>query len=79
METKNEGSDSSCASTSYAVPPHLQLQMERVLRLARRLEKAESLLRRIYNGIHKEHWQEGESEREVCEAISCFLDESTSA
>jgi hypothetical protein len=35
-----------------------------------RLDKAEKLLRRAYNGMHKDHWAEGESETEVCKAIS---------
>jgi hypothetical protein len=54
-------------------PPHLVPDMEKIRRMADRLEKAESLLKRAYSGIHKEHWREGESESEVCQAILAFL------
>jgi hypothetical protein len=46
---------------------------------ALRLDKAHRLLQRAYDGMHKEHWQEGESEAEVCQAIRHFLDDSASA
>jgi hypothetical protein len=35
-----------------------------------RLDRAEKLLRRAYDGMHKDHWAEGESETEVCKAIN---------
>ena len=38
------------------------------------LVKAEDLLRRAYNGMHKDHWKEGESESEVCAAIWGYLE-----
>jgi hypothetical protein len=55
------------------VPRHLVPEMEKIQRMADRLQKAESLLKRAYNGMHKEHWREGESESEVCQAILAFL------
>lgn len=56
-----------------SIPEHLKLDMEKTLRLAKRLEAAEALLKRAYNGMHKEHWQEGESERECCDAIETYF------
>ena len=44
-----------------------------------RLRQAEALLKRAYNGMQKEHWAEGESEAQVCQAIRDFLDDSPSA
>lgn len=38
------------------------------------LSKSRDLLRRAYNGMHKESWAEGESEAEVCQAIIDFID-----
>ena len=58
-----------------AVPSHLQIDMEKVLRLAFRFATAQDLLRRAYDGMHKDHWAEGESKTEVCQAIRDFLDE----
>jgi len=40
-----------------------------------RLVKAETLLRRAYEGMHKDHWKEGESENEVCDAIWDYLEQ----
>jgi hypothetical protein len=39
-----------------------------------RLQHADSLVKRAYDGMHKEHWQEGESESEVCEGIRLYRD-----
>lgn len=55
------------------IPEHLKLDMEKTLRLAKRLEAAEALLKRAYDGMHKEHWQEGESEQECCDAIETYF------
>jgi len=35
-----------------------------------RLHKAETLLQAAYDGMHKEHWAEGETEAEVCKRIN---------
>ena len=39
-----------------------------------RLHKATILLKRAYDGMHKDHWAEGETESEVCDDIRHFLD-----
>lgn len=39
-----------------------------------RLHKATILLKRAYDGMHKDHWAEGETESEVCDDIHHFLD-----
>lgn len=59
---------------STSIPEHLRLDMEKTLRIAKRLEAAEALLKRAYDGMHKEHWQEGETERECCDAIRHYFD-----
>jgi hypothetical protein len=48
--------------------------LEKIGKLATRLQKAESLLKRAYDGMAKAHWQEGESEAEVCDAIRFYRD-----
>lgn len=58
-----------------AVPPHLVMNHTKVLHIAKRLQRAESLLNRVYDGVHKQHWAAGESEAEVCQAIRDFLDD----
>lgn len=37
---------------------------------ALRLQKAEALLKAAYDGMHKDHWEEGDSETVVCEKIN---------
>ena len=71
--------DGSAASDCYAVPPHLIIDVIKMKRIAMRLQRAEHLLRRAYAGMQKEHWAEGESEAQVCQAIRDFLDDSPSA
>lgn len=44
-----------------------------------KLDNAQRLLQRAYDGMQKEHWAEGESEAEVCQAIRHFLDDLRSA
>lgn len=48
--------------------------MEKIRDLECRLQHADSLLKRAYDGMHKEHWQEGESEADVCEGIRLYRD-----
>ena len=45
-------------------------------RLQEQFAKSRGLLRRAYDGMHKDHWAEGESETEVCQAIRDFLDDT---
>jgi hypothetical protein len=65
----NQFLDAMRGEFSTSIPEHLRLDMEKTLRMAKRLEAAEALLKRAYDGMHKEHWQEGESEQECCDAI----------
>ena len=55
-----------------AIPP--ELHDPTAPDLEGRLRQAEALLKRAYNGMAKAHWQEGESEAEVCEAIRHYRD-----
>lgn len=43
--------------------------------LESRLRQAEALLKRALDGMHRLHWQEGETEKEVCEAIRDYRDQ----
>lgn len=79
FQDMTEERDGSAVTDCYAVPPHLIMDVTKMQRLAKRLQRAESLLQRAYDGMQKEHWQEGESEAEVCQAIRHFLDDSPSA
>jgi uncharacterized circularly permuted ATP-grasp superfamily protein len=45
-------------------------------RLQEQLAKSRGLLRRAYDGMHKDHWANGESETEVCQAIRDFIDDT---
>ena len=38
-----------------------------------RLSKAQRLLKSSYDGMHKDHWAEGETEAEVCKEINDFF------
>jgi len=62
------------AHEQKGTPPHLVSDLEKITRLAIRLQEAESLLKRAYDGMAKAHWQEGESEAEVCDAIRFHRD-----
>jgi hypothetical protein len=55
-------------------PPHLTPDLDKIRKMADRLQQAENLLKRAYDGMAKDHWQEGESEAEVCDAIRFYRD-----
>ena len=55
-------------------PPHLTPDLDKIRKMADRLQQSENLLKRAFDAMRKAHWAEGESEREVCEVIRDYRD-----
>lgn len=106
MNSETTGSKTPVERIVMPLPPHLQLNADKVMKVrcdlegrlpvvycgksaeewysmfcqtVLKLDKAQSLLQRAYDAMQKEHWAEGESETEACDAIRHFLDDLRSA